>query len=228
MSLASRGARGVALALALGAGGATLAACSSGGGPAATVSQVGGTPEVSSTYPGALIFGKSYTKPDVTLTDTHGAPYNIATSTKGAVTLVYFGYTHCPDLCPLNMYIASAAVKSLPAAERRHVKVVFVTTDPDRDTPSVIATWLGHFDSSFIGLTGPIANIESAEQKIGMPLSQVEKTPQPGANYTIVHAGYVLVYSQDGRAHLEFPAQITPSEEKQDLEALVQHGYQPT
>ncbi len=141
---------------------------------------------------------------------------------------MYFGYTHCPDLCPLNMYIASAALRDMPAAERRRVHVVFVTTDPDRDTPSVIGTWLSHFDSTFVGLTAPIATIQSVEQTIGMPLSQVEKTPVPGANYVIVHAGYVLVYTQDNRARLEFPAQITPREEAHDLEALVQHGYHPT
>lgn len=215
-------------ALAVSIAGVTLAACSSGGAPVASFSQVGGTAETSPTYPGALIFAKPYHKPAITLSDTKGAPYNMAQATDGDITLVYFGYTHCPDLCPLNMYITSAAVKAMPASERRHIKVVFVTTDPDRDTPPVIATWLSHFDSSFVGLTGPIMTIEKTEKTIGMPLSQATTTPQPGANYSIIHAGYVLVYTADNRAHLEFPAQITPSEETQDLESLVQHGYHPT
>jgi hypothetical protein len=58
-------------------------------------------------------------------------------------------------------------------------------------------------------------------------LSQAEKAPEPGANYEIVHAGYVLVYTKDGLAHMEFPAQILPKQETQDLEALVQSGWQP-
>lgn len=206
-------------------GAIALAGCSGNGGPAATFSQVAGSAETSATYPGALLFSKPYTKPDVTFTDTKGQPYDIARATRGKVTLVYFGYTHCPDLCPLNMYIASAAVKALPAAARHRIAVVFVTTDPDRDTPSVIATWLGHFDSSFVGLTGTITTIKSAEKAIGMPLSQASKAPEPGASYTIVHAGYVLVYTPDGLAHLEFPAQITPPQEQKDLASLVAHGF---
>ncbi len=94
--------------------------------------------------------------------------------------------------------------------------MVFVTTDPARDTPSVIQTWLSHFSSSFTGLTGTIAQIQSAETAIGMPLSFAEKSTSPGSSYEIVHAGYVLVYTQS-RAHLEFPAEITVSEETHDL-----------
>jgi protein SCO1 len=223
-----RAGRVAALAAGLVVLAAGLAACSSSGGPAATFSQVGGSAETDAHYPGALVFPDAYRKPDVALTDTEDQPYNIARATKGRVTLVYFGYTHCPDLCPLNMYIASDAVKSLPASVRPHIQVVFVTTDPDRDTPSVIATWLAHFDSSFVGLTGPITTIQTIEKSIGMPLSEAEKAPEPGANYEIVHAGYILVYTQDGLAHLEFPAQILPRQEAGDLQSLVEHGWQST
>jgi protein SCO1 len=204
-----------------------LAAC---GGPSpntnAIVSQFGGPPETSATYPGALLFPKTYSKPNVTLTDTSGAPYNIATGTKGELTLVYFGYTHCPDLCPLNMFTAATAIGQLPAADRSEVNVVFVTTDPDRDTPTVIRTWLDHFDDSFVGLTGTVAQIEQAEASSGIPLSVAEHVTEAGASYTVVHAGYILVYTQDNVAHLEFPAEITPSQEAHDLVTLLHHGWQ--
>jgi protein SCO1 len=205
----------------------SLAACgASGGNPNATIAQVGGPPQTSSTYPGALLFGRVYPKPNVTLTDTSDAPYNIAAATKGQVTMVYFGYTHCPDLCPLNMATASAALGRLPTAERRRINVVFVSTDPDRDTPPVIRVWLDHFDDAFIGLTGSIRQIRQAELETGLPLSFAEHVNEPGGSYTVVHAGYILVYSQDNKAHLEFPAEITPSQEAQDLTTLLKHGWQ--
>lgn len=205
----------------------SFAACASPGPSGnATVSQVGGPAETNSTYPGALLFAKGYEKPDVTLVDTSGAPYDIATATSKQVTLVYFGYTHCPDLCPLNMFTAATAISKLPAADRTRVNVVFVTTDPARDTPLVIRTWLDHFDPVFVGLTGSITQIRQAEEEVGLPLSFAEHVPEAGGSYEVVHAGYVLAYSQDGLAHLEFPAEITPSQEAQDLANLLRHGWQ--
>ncbi len=226
---ARRRPRATALVLGLTAVGLCLGACagpSAGSNGNATVSQVGGPPETSATYPGALLFPKAYPKPDVTLTDTSGAPYNLTTDTQGRLTLVYFGYTHCPDLCPLNMYTAATAIGDLPASDRARVTVVFVTTDPDRDTPSVIRTWLNHFDDEFVGLTGTITQIRQAEETTGLPLSFAEHTVEAGASYTVVHAGYILVYTHDGLAHLEFPAEITPSQESHDLATLLTHGWQ--
>lgn len=213
------------VAAGLAAGALGLSACSRSDGTGAIVSQVGGPPETNSHYPGALTFPNAYSKPDVTLTDTENQPFNIASDTGTKVTLVYFGYTHCPDLCPLNMYAAATAISAMPADDRRQVHVVFVTTDPARDTPSVIQTWLDHFSPTFTGLTGTIAQIRSAEEAIGMPLSFAERSTSPGSSYEIVHAGYVLVYTQK-TAHLEFPAEITVPEETQDLISLVRAGWQ--
>ena len=104
--------------------------------------------------------------------------------------------------------------------------MVFVTTDPDRDTPPVIRIWLDHFDPKFVGLTGTITQIRQTEAATGIPLSFAEHTTETGASYTVVHAGYILVYTQDNRAHVEFPAEITPEQEAQDLGTLLRHGWQ--
>ena len=80
-------------------------------------------------------------KPRFTLTDTSGRPFDFAAATKGYVTLLFFGYTYCPDQCPMHMANSSAALKKLPAGTAEHVKLVFVTTDPARDTrgaPSLV------------------------------------------------------------------------------------------
>jgi protein SCO1/2 len=84
-------------------------------------------------------------KPSFTLTDTAGQPYDFRAQTAGKTTLLFFGYTHCPDICPMHMAnIATAMDRTGLSAEQ--VAVVFVTTDPARDTPERLRTWLGHFN----------------------------------------------------------------------------------
>jgi cytochrome oxidase Cu insertion factor (SCO1/SenC/PrrC family) len=88
------------------------------------------------------------------LTSDTGEPYDFTARTAGKVTLLYFGYTNCPDVCPLNMATTAKALLTLSPDQRSHVVVIFVTTDPARDTPQRLRTWLAQFDPAFIGLTG--------------------------------------------------------------------------
>jgi protein SCO1/2 len=195
----------------------------------ATISQAGGPSETNNHYPGAVVLpsGSVAGKPSVSLTDTSGQPYDLADRTKGKVTLVYFGYTHCPDVCPINMALAAATLAKMPAAERAQVTVVFITTDPKRDTPQVIRAWLNNFDPSFVGLTGTVAQIDQAEQQVGMPLSFVESNPKPtSGGYEIEHAGYLLAYSQDNRAHMEFYDNESVPDFAASLDHLVTSGFQ--
>jgi protein SCO1 len=220
---AAAAAAGVALAL-------ILAACGSSSGSAtgASISQVGGSSQTDSHYPGAVVV-PSAGKPTISLTDTSNQPYDVAKATAGRVTLIYFGYTHCPDVCPINMALAGAAVSQMTAAERSKVTVVFITTDPKRDTPKVIRAWLNNFTggSRFVGLTGSITQIHQAEKQVGMPLSFVESDPTPGpTGYEIEHAGYLLAYSQDNRAHLEFYDTEPAPSFATSLDHLVASGFQ--
>jgi protein SCO1/2 len=219
-------------------GSGTTAAC--GGGETVGCTQVAGSTEQSTRYPGATVLPISYVKPDLTLTDTSGRPFNLTSQTAGAITLVYFGYTNCPDVCPINMALIAQALKRLPAAQRARIKVVFVTTDPVRDTPPVIRAWLNDFDPSFIGLAGTEDQIHQAEHSIGMPLSYID-TPQndakpaaptttaapgKGSSYQVVHAGYTLVYTPDGLAHLQIDDTEQPAGFATTLKHLLAHGYQ--
>jgi protein SCO1/2 len=205
-----------------------LAACGSSGNGAstvngATITQAGGSSQTSSKYPGAIVLPATSVagKPRVTLTDTSGQPYDVAAATRGKVTLVYFGYTHCPDVCPIN------TLAKMPAADRAAVTVVFITTDPRRDTPKVIRAWLDNFDPSFVGLTGSIAQIDTAEHQVGMPLSFVESSPtSTSSGYEIEHAGYLLAYSQDNRAHLEFFDNESAPDFATSLDHLVKSGFE--
>jgi protein SCO1/2 len=173
-------------------------------------------------------------KPGVLLTDTEGRPYDLARATEGKVTLVYFGYTHCPDLCPINMALTAAALRDLPPGQRAKVSVVFITTDPARDKPAVIRAWLDRFDRSFVGLTGSPAAIHAAEEEAEVPLSYPEvaseteaaEATEAGQDYRVVHAGYTLVYAQDGMADLTVDDSALPAQYATTLERLLAHGYQ--
>jgi protein SCO1/2 len=198
-------------------------------GPAVTGARsVSGLQADTSAYPGATVMAEGAPKPRVRLVDTAGKSYDLAAATAHRVTLLYFGYTHCPDLCPINMALAASAVHDLPASVAAKVTVVFITTDPARDTPRVIQAWLANFDPAFVGLTGSEAAIHTAEKEVDMPLSYAvtAASTSPGGDYQVVHAGYTLVYSQDGRAHLQVDDSDHPAELAATIERLVIHGFQ--
>ncbi|MBK8003210.1 MAG: SCO family protein [Gemmatimonadetes bacterium] len=151
-----------------------------------------------------LVLEPGFPKPAVTLTDTEGRPFRLREDTDGQAFLLFFGYTHCPDVCPVHMQNIAAALTRLPPAVRRKVRVLFVTTDPARDTPAVLRTWLDHFDPTFVGLRGDSVTIaESLRQlHLGQPVIQ------PGSDdttYTVGHSASVLAFSSDNLAHVAFP-----------------------
>src|SRR5690242_8653141 len=108
-------------------------------------------------------------KQDFTLLDTRGQPFRFAADTHGAATLLYFGYTNCPDVCPVQLTNIATALKRLPTDVQSKVRVVFVTTDPTRDTPERLRSWLDNFDSRFIGLRGGLDTVNAIAASLGLP-----------------------------------------------------------
>jgi protein SCO1/2 len=153
-------------------------------------------------------------KPSFTLTDTAGRPFSFAARTRGKLTYLYFGYTHCPDACPATMDEIAYALKRQPASVRRHVEVVFVTVDPRRDTRPVLRAWLNHFNTSFVGLTGSEQQIEAAEGAAGIPFI-------PGQVTT--HSSMVLPYSPGGLAHVVYTQGFKPDDYAHDLPLLLRY-----
>ncbi len=100
-----------------------------------------------------------YAAPTVELTDTDGAPYSLAADTDEPMTLVFFGYTHCPDICPLVMNNIAAGLNRLDDDDRDQVDMVFVTTDPERDDEAALRAYLDGYGEDFVGLTGDLADI---------------------------------------------------------------------
>lgn len=175
--------------------GVVLAACSSGPGKP-TPSGLNDLRQVGP-YQGAGL-DPALPRPSFTLTDTSGKPYSFSSTAKHP-TLLYFGYTHCPDICPTTMADIAQAVGEVPAAVRAKTQVVFVTTDVKHDTAPVIAAWLRHFDTGlpnrFVGLTGTQGQIDAAQA-----VAHVFLAEDGGQS----HATDVLLYGADDYAHVKY------------------------
>ncbi|HVV29320.1 MAG TPA: SCO family protein, partial [Mycobacteriales bacterium] len=149
----------------------------------------------------------------------------LATEARGHLTLLYFGYTNCPDVCPTTMADLGAALRKVPASVARDVRVVFITSDPARDTPAVMRAWLAHFDSGlpvpFVGLTSSISAIDAYGQKLGVALEPPKKDKD--GTIEVTHGAQVTAFSpQDGKAHLVWtPGGLTPEQYASDIELLM-------
>ncbi len=182
------------------------------------------TPAASSGAFRGFPVGHAFGKPKVTLTDTAGKPYDVAKRTKGKVLLLYYGFTHCDDTCPAAMADVAQALRDSPAQVRRDVRVVFVTTDPERDSPARLRHWLDKFDPHFVGLTGSKESLAKAYHAVGLP--KPVKVPTSGGGYDVVHGADVYAYSLDGRAHLAYGPDAAPKQIAHDL-PLLAAGKQP-
>jgi protein SCO1 len=160
-------------------------------------------------------------KPNFTLTDTAGHPFDFTTQTRGKLTYLYFGYTHCPDACPLTMGDIASALRRTPASIRSRIAVVFVTVDPRRDTAPILRTWLNHFGTSFVGLRGNESQIRAAEQAAGVPVTPTQKHQH--GNYAVQHSSLVLPYSPDNQAHVVYLQGSHTSDYAHDMPLLVQY-----
>lgn len=155
-------------------------------------------------------------KPQFTLTDTSGQPYDFASETEGKLTLLYFGYLNCPDICPVHLAQVAETFDRLPDVARESV-MVFVSVDPDRDTPADIRDFLDRFDTRFVGLTGTSAELEAAQVAAGVPVARY--TPQDDG-YSVEHAAWVIAYAPDGVNRTIYPSGTRQTEWSNDLRIL--------
>jgi protein SCO1 len=176
-----------------------------------------------SLYRGAIV-SPALPKPSVVLTDTSNQPFDLHKQTQGYVTLLYFGYTHCPDACPQHMSNIEAALKQVAPDVAAKIKVVFVTTDPQRDTPVVLRTWLNLFNTQFIGLGGTTAQINDAMAQVDIAPATTEDIGN--GDYAVSHAAYVMAYTTDNISHIVYPDGVTIADWVHDLTALAKNGWQ--
>ena len=182
-------------------------------------------------------------RPDFVLTDTEGEPFDFRAETSGEPTLVYFGYTDCPDECPTAMADIAAALRKTDPELRETVNVVLVTTDPARDDPARLRSWLDQFGESFVGLTGTQEEVDAAQVAAGMrpatkggqiatlpgkpdehPHTQgtAPHTHDRPLGYAVEHANVIFAYDVDDTLPVLYPAGTTAGDLAADLPLLAQ------
>jgi protein SCO1/2 len=159
--------------------------------------------------------------PSLQLEQAPGQPFDLAAESRGKLTFLFFGYTNCPDVCPLHMANLAAALKSLPEETRRKVRVIFVTTDPARDTPERLGAWLAQFDSSFVGVSGTTASLEAAQRGLGMPMATRDSEVPDSGGYTISHGAHLWAFTPDDSAHVVYPMGILRDDLAADIPRLL-------
>lgn len=162
-------------------------------------------------------------RPDFVLTDTEGNMFDFQAETAGHLTLLYFGYTNCPDVCPIHFANIAGGLDQVPDGIAGDVKVIFVGVDPPRDSPERMREWLDHFNTSFIGLTGTDEELAAAQNAAGVPPATREPDPGDG-RYAVSHAGWVLGYTAGDEETWQFPLGVRQQSWARLIEQLTEIG----
>ena len=151
---------------------------------------------------------------NITLTSHNGESVSFA-DFRGQVVVVYFGYTHCPDVCPMTLAQVQRAKAALPERLQEKVQVLMISVDPERDTPELLKSYLGHFDPTFLGMTGSIDEIEAAAAPLGIYYERRDFLDS--ASYFVDHTATVAILDKDGKLRLVWPYGLTAEEMTPDL-----------
>ena len=152
--------------------------------------------------------------PDFTLTDQSGQPFT-SQSLRGHPTLVFFGFTHCPDVCPTTLAKLSKVVK---ASNVPDLEVLLVSVDPERDTPEQLERYVHAFDPAFSAVTGKVEEIERVAREFGVAIVKVEM----GASYTVDHSAVVFLLNDQGQRVALFTPPFEIEAVAADLRAVSQ------
>lgn len=164
-----------------------------------------------------------YRVPGVVLTDTTGAPYSLTEDTDRPLTLVFFGYTHCPDLCPLVMSNLSAALNRLDDEQRDEVDLVFVTTDPERDDEAALRDYLDGYGEEIVGLTGRLDSIIELGEPMHVYVNDGKKLPSGGYDLG-GHTTAVLGIDAGDEAVVVWSDDTSATEFANDIETLLEES----
>ncbi|TFH66555.1 MAG: SCO family protein [Gemmatimonadales bacterium] len=153
--------------------------------------------------------------PIFTLTSHRGEPVS-STDFPDRLLAVFFGYTFCPDVCPLTLSNLSLAFQELGEAATR-IQLLFISVDPGRDTPERLGQYLAAFNASFVGLTGAEEEIREVANAFGVFFARSGE----GEDYTVDHTARTFVIDPAGRIPLTFPVTATPEEMARDFTLLL-------
>jgi protein SCO1 len=154
---------------------------------------------------------------DFRLRDPGGKPRSLA-DFRGKVLVVTFGYTHCPDVCPMTLANLASARKKL-GEDGRDVQVLFVTVDPDRDKPDLLGQYVPAFDPTFIGLTGTHEELDKVTKEFGVYAAS--HPAKPGEEYTVDHSAQMFAFDKAGKLRLVFAPDMKSDAIASDLRILL-------
>jgi len=180
---------------------------------------------------GGLIWHESESVPGLGRTVTSGkvevgGPFTLidqdgnkrsSTDFHGKYQLIYFGYSFCPDVCPTTLGVISQALDKMGVDQNRIVPI-FITIDPDRDSPKVLKSYMAAFGPRFVGLTGSQAQITAVEKEYRV---YAKKTPLAAGGYGMDHSSVIYLMGADGRLVTFYDELISPDELEKDLKAKI-------
>ena len=151
---------------------------------------------------------------DFKLMEANGKTFGL-NDLKGKWSFVFFGYTQCPDVCPLTLGILGQTfnlIEKVPAAFQE-IQGVFISVDPKRDTPEMLKEYASHFNNKFTGVTGEVAQLEAVSRQMSALYTIEPKDPgKPGDNYQVTHTSTIFLVDPQGRLYGRFPPPLSPQE----------------
>jgi protein SCO1/2 len=168
-------------------------------------------------FKGIDITGADYAR-QLSLTDFHGQARQLS-DFKGRVVLLYFGFVQCPDVCPTALTRAAEVMAQLGDASQ-DVQLIFVTVDPERDTPELLREYMGSFHPKFLAMTGSEAQIAQAAQEFRV---YYKKVPT-GSSYTMDHTALSYLFDRQGHIRVALRHEQTASDYAADIRTLLQEA----
>lgn len=168
----------------------------------------------------AGVFDPPRGAPDFTLKGSNGSQITLSRY-RGKVVALGFGYTHCPSVCPATLALLAQAKKSL-AAEGSNLQVIYVTVDPERDTPEHLKTFLASFDPTFLGATGTPQQLADVRKAYGITLSdKIFVQTMPKSNYFLDHSSFIYLIDRGGQLRAMMPFGVSADDMEHDVKLLL-------
>lgn len=165
------------------------------------------------------VLPEPYQLPAATLTDSHGQPFELRQGVTRPLTLVFFGYTHCPDICGQVMATLAGTLARLDDEQKDRLDVVFVTTDPARDDEAAVEDYVDAFDPSITGLTGDLDDIVEVGRSMAVGVDKGEKLPSGG--YEVTHGTQVIGIDASDQAPVYWNADVSQAQLAHDVTAIL-------
>lgn len=167
----------------------------------------------------ATLLDKSKPLTAFNLIDHNNNAFNLD-SLKGNWSFLFFGYTHCPDVCPLAMQVMRKVWqdKRLETTAKTNLKMIFVSVDPDRDTPAILKSYAQYYNPAFIGVTGKADGIDNLTRQLGILYGFEE--PNKNGDYNVAHSGQIILIDPKGNMRAVFSPPLNPKSITKDFIAI--------